>query len=161
MIQQQISLTNRLTHQSTTLTNEWRSDQSYLSELQQHLYNIRFGKSTHFSMISNSVTPLWSYTNTAIATPISLETPASSDIAGPSGESLCLRIEHRYCRIDNICNCFMMAGCNCFMMLHYVLIVFHDVLLVVHDVLLVVHNVSRCITMFHDVLLCLTMVYDV
>ena len=53
----------------------------------------RFGKSTHISMISNSVTHLWSYSNSAIAgnsEPISLVTPR---------DRRCLRIERRRLRI--------------------------------------------------------------
>ena len=54
----------------------------------------RFGKSTHISMISNSVTHLRSYTNSAIAgnsAPISPVTPR--DCRRP-------RIERRYRRIE-------------------------------------------------------------
>ena len=60
-----------------------------------HLY--RFGKSTHISIISNSVTYLRSYTNSANAditgntVPISLETQRNGQ---------CLRIERRYRRIE-------------------------------------------------------------
>ena len=67
-------------------------------------------------MISNSVTHLRSYTNSAIADNSAL----STDI-GASND-------------------------KCFMMFHNVLKVFHDVLLVAHDVLKVVHNVSQCFT---------------
>ena len=50
--------------------------------LSKFLLDSRFGKSTYISMISNSVTHLWSYTNSAIAniagnsTPISSESPS-------------------------------------------------------------------------------------
>ena len=40
------------------------------------IHKVRFGKSTHISMISNSVTHLWSYTNSAI-TGISARAPIS------------------------------------------------------------------------------------
>ena len=105
----------------------------------------RFGKSTHISMISNSVTYLRSYTNYAIANiaensaAISLETPREHRYR--RAESRCLCIERRYCRIEWR--------------------VFHDVLLVVHDVLrrfTMYHNVLK---VFHDALLYLTMFYDV
>ena len=49
-----------------------------LIALEEMLILCRFGKSTHISMISNSVTHLWSYTNSAIAgnfAPISPVTP--------------------------------------------------------------------------------------
>ena len=61
----------------------------------------RFGKSIHISMISNSVTHLRSYTNSAIAdnsAPISPVTPR--DRRSPSAEPRCLRIERRYRRIE-------------------------------------------------------------
>ena len=102
----------------------------------------RCAKSTHISMISNAVTYLRSYTNTAItknSTPILLVTPCNrrrrrADVSASSAD-------------------IVASNDKCFLMFHNVLRVFHDALLVVHDVIL-------CITMFymfHDVLLCLTM----
>ena len=55
----------------------------------QCLWPCRSGKSTHISKISNSVTHLQSYTNTAIAknsTPISPVTPCDRDVAAPSAD---------------------------------------------------------------------------
>ena len=120
-----------------------------------------FGKSTHISMISNSVTHLRSYTNSAIA-----------DIAGNSAhispetprERRCLRIQRRERRIE-------WRLFQCFVMLNNVLRVFHDIsqcftsgalcFTALHDVLrryTMCHNVLQ---VFHDVLLCLTTFYDV
>ena len=97
-----------------------------------YFMRIPFGKSTHISMISNSLTHLQSYTNSAIA---GNSAASSADSVTSNGE--------------------------CFMMFHNVLRVFHDVLRVFHNVLLVVHNVLQHYTMyhkvlqvFHDVLLC-------
>ena len=114
----------------------------------------RFGKSTHMSVISNSVAHLRSYTNSAIA-----------DIAGNSAlispvtprdrraerrrlriERRRLRIERRYRRIEwrvfhdvsqyfkSVSWCFT-SGSRCFTLYHNVLHVFHDVLI--------------CLTMFY------------
>ena len=94
----------------------------------------RSGKSTHISMISNSVTYLPSYTNTAIASN-SARLPTSTHRAPMS--------PHR----APISSHQMMS-----------VRVFHDVLIVVHDVLLVVHDVLRCITMFYT---CFMMFYNV
>ena len=97
----------------------------------------RFGKSTHISMISNSVTHLRSYTNSAIAgnsAPISPVTPC--DRRHRSGE-------RRYYRIE-------WWVFECFMMFHNVLRLFY--------VLLVVNDVLRCITMFY---MCFMMFYCV
>ena len=61
----------------------------------------RFGKSTHISMISNSVTHLRSYTNSAIAgnsAPVSPVTPR--DRKRRRAERRRLRIECRYRRIE-------------------------------------------------------------
>ena len=141
----------------------------------------RFGKSTHISMISNSVTYLRSYTNSTIAensTLISPETPRDRrrrrterrslcierryrriewSLRDRSAKRRCLRIEHRHRRIE-------------WRVFHNVLRVFHDVLLVAHDVLIMVHDVSQCFTcvswcftMFNNVLWCLasrTMIGD-
>ena len=108
----------------------------------------RFGKRTHISMISNSVTHMWSYTNSAIG-----------DIAGNSTliSPETMR-ERRYCHIEwrvfrDVSQCFkrwfqnvlsvswcFTSGSRClwrFTMYHNVLKVFHDVLL--------------CLTMFYDV----------
>ena len=105
----------------------------------------RLGKSTHISMISNSVTHLQSYTNSAIAdiagnsAPISRylrsiadASTSSADVSAPSAD-------------------IVASNDECFMMFHNVLRVFHDVLLVVDDVL-------RCITMFY---MCSMMFYYV
>ena len=94
-----------------------------------------------FSMISNSVTHLRSYTNKAItniaknSVPISPITPH---------ERRCQRAEVSAQRADIVA-----WNDQCSKMFHNVLRVFHNVLLVVHDDLVVVHNVSRCITMFY------------
>ena len=89
-----------------------------------------FGKSTHISMISNSVTHLRSYANTAIArnsVPLSPET--SHECRCCHAEHRCLRIERQYHRIEWLVF-------ECFTMFHNVLRVFHDVLV--------------CLTMFYD-----------
>ena len=106
----------------------------------------RFGKSTHIFMISNSVTHLRSYTNSAIAENSAPILPVSPH------DRRHLHIERRYRHIE-------WQVFECFMLFHNVLRVFHDVLLVVHDVLLVVHDVSQCFTcvswcftMFNNVL---------
>ena len=120
-------------------------------------------------MISNSVTHLRSYTNSAItdiaanSAPISPVTPRDR------------RAERQRLRIKRRCLPMIPSSADvsawsadiialndkCFMMFHNVLRVFRDVLLVVHD------SGSRCFTMyhnvlqlFHNVLLCLTMFYD-
>ena len=99
-------------------------------------------------MISNSVTHLWIYTNTAIvdivenSAAISPKTPNERRYC--HAVRRCLRIECQYHRIKwQVFECSMM---------------FHNVLRVFHDVLLVVHNVLQ---VFDDVLLCLTKFYDV
>ena len=114
----------------------------------------RSGKSTHISMISNSVTHLRSYNNTAIAdiaensAPISPVTPR---------DRRCLRIECQYRRIEwrvfhDVSQCFksvswcFTSGSWCFTSGSWCFT-----------------SGSRCITMvymFHDVLLCLTMFYN-
>ena len=82
----------------------------------------RFGKSTHISMISNSVTHLRSYTNSAIAditgnsAPISPVTPRNRRRLRV--ERRRLRIERRYRRIEwrlfhDVSQCF-----KCFMMFY-------------------------------------------
>ena len=147
----------------------------------------RFGKSTHISMISNSVTHLRSYTNSAIADIAGNSAPISPVTAR---DRRCRRIKRRRLRIklrfhliewpprDRWRRCSKRRRLHierrrlrikrryrriewrlfeCFM-------ISHDILLVVHDVLLLVHDVLRCITMFYmflDVLLCLTMFYNV
>ena len=110
----------------------------------------------NFSMISNFVTQLRNYTNSAIAdiarnsVPILPETTHRCCCA----EHRCLRIERRYRRIE-------WRVFECFVMYHNVLIVFHDVwqcfkcfvmfhvLRVFHDVLLVVNDILRHFTMFY------------
>ena len=96
-------------------------------------------------MISNSVTHLRSYTNTAIADIAGNSAPISPETLPKRwcchAKRRCLRIKHRYCRIKWR--------------------VFHDILLVVHDVLLVVHNVLWCIKMFYSVSWCFTMFSNV
>ena len=117
----------------------------------------RSGKSTHISMISNSVTYLWSYTTTPIANitgnsvPILPETPLERRYCHAEhwcrcAECLCLRIERRYRRIEwrvfmmfhnvlSVSWCFtsrsscFTSGWRCFKIYHNVLQVFHDVLL--------------------------------
>ena len=108
----------------------------------------RFGKSTHISMISNSVTHLQSNTNFALAgnsVPILSETPR---------ERWYCRAERRCCRTELSqwapISSHRMPGvlvfhdvfCN-------VLKVFHD-LLVVHDVSQCFKSVSWCFTMFSE-----------
>ena len=109
---------------------------------------VRFGKSTHISKISNSVTHLWSYTNSAIAGN-SARSPTSPRRAPTSRiERRCLRIERpprdRRCRYPKRRRLHIECRYRCIK-----LRVFHNVLRVFHYVLLVVHNVLRCITMFH------------
>ena len=95
----------------------------------------RFGRSTHISMISNSVTHLRSYTNSAIAdiaensAPISPVTPR--DRRRRRVERRWLRIERRYRHIE---------------------------WWVFDDVLLLFHNIIQCITMFY---MCFIMFYYV
>ena len=114
--------------------------------------SLRFGKSTHISMISNSVTHLRSYTNSAIAfiagnsASISPVTPCDCQRLRNERRRLC--IERRYRHIEwrvfhDVSQCFksvwwcFTSGSRCFTMYHNVLLVFHDVLL--------------CLTMFYDV----------
>ena len=128
--------------------------------------NSRSGKSTHSSMISNSVTYLRSYTNTAITiiaenyALISPVTPRDRWRRRAKHRRLrikrrCLCIECRYRRIEwqvfhdvsqcfkSVSSCFtsgswcLTSGSRCFTMHYNVLHVFHDVLL--------------CLTMFYDV----------
>ena len=129
----------------------------------------RSGKSTHISMISNSVTHLRSYTNTAIADiaeNYALISPVTAynrrrrrnDIETSKLRSL--HIELRYRR--NV-ECFMMFQCLksvswcftsgswrftsslwCFTSGSWCFTMYHNVLYVFHDVLL-------CLTMFYDV----------
>ena len=86
----------------------------------------RFGKSTHISMISNSVTHLWSYTNSAIAgnsPPISPVTPRDHRRCRAERRRLRiqqrrLHIERRYRRIEcglfhDVSQCF-----KCFMVFY-------------------------------------------
>ena len=96
-------------------------------------------------MIRNSVTHLWSYTNSAIA---GNSAPISPDT---------LR-EHRC--LASVADIVALNG-ECFVMFHNVLRVFHDVLLMVHDVLQRLTMYHNVLQVFHDVLLCLTMFYDV
>ena len=90
----------------------------------------RFGKSTHISMISNSVTHLRSYTNSAIADIVALnDLRAIADVAAPNADA-----------DDSASSADIVASNDeCFVMFYNVLRVFHDVLLVVHDV-------SQCFT---------------
>ena len=108
-----------------------------------------FGKSTHISMISNSVTHLRSYANSAIAdiaensAPISPWTPRdrrhhSAYRRHRRAKRRRLRIERRYRRIEWwVFKCFVM---------------FHNVL----SVSWCFTSGSRCITMFY---MCFTMFY--
>ena len=128
------------------------------------LIHTRFRKSTYISMISNTVTHLLSYTNTAIAniagnsTPISTESP--HECRYHHAECRCRHAERRCLCIERLCHhikwrmfhdvsqCFKSVSW-CFTRLAV-----HDVLFVVHDVL----RVSRCITMFYK---CFMMFYYV
>ena len=91
-------------------------------------------------MISNSVTHLWIYTNTANSALISPVTPCDRRYCCAE-RRLCM--ECRYCHIE------WWVFHNVLRVFRDVLLVVHDVLLVVHDVLLVVHDVLQCITMFY------------
>ena len=84
-------------------------------------------------MMSNSVTQLRSYTNSAIADIAENSSPISPlTLRNRRAERRRLRIERQY-------RCIKWRVFKCFVM-------FHNVLLVVHDVLLVVHDVSQCFT---------------
>ena len=80
----------------------------------------RFGKSTHISMISNSVTHLRSYANSAIADIAENSAPESP--VTPR-DRRCLRIERRYRRIErpprDVLRCITMFY-MCFMVLYYI-----------------------------------------
>ena len=91
------------------------SDQFRGSLTDSALCTFKFGKRTHISMISNSVTHLRSYTSSAIAdiagnsTPISPETPC---------KRRCLHAKRRYRRIEwrvfrDVSQCFKSVSC-CF-----------------------------------------------
>ena len=141
----------------------------------------RFGKSAHISMISNSVTHLRSYTNSAIAdiagnfAAISPVTPRDRRRRRTERRRLRierrlriqrrrLRIERRYRRIEWPPH-DRRRRCPKRRRLHIERrrlrierqyrriewLLFHDGLLVVHDVLHVFHDVLLCLTMFYDV----------
>ena len=118
----------------------------------------RFGKSTHISIISNSVTHLRSYTNSATAdiagnsVPILPATPVTP--RDRRAERRRFRIERRYRSIKWPRN--IRRRCpkrrRLYIERRYLRIewqVFHNVLRVFHDVLLVFHDVLWCITMFY------------
>ena len=126
----------------------------------------RFGKSTHIFMISNSVTHLRSYTNSAIADVAGNSAPISPVT---SRDRRRLRIEHQYRRIewpprDRRRRCpkcrHLHIELRCLRIeRRYRLIVwwvFHDVSKCFtsgYNVFKIYHNVLH---VFHDVLLCLT-----
>ena len=144
-----------------------------------------FRKSSHISMISNSVTHLRSFSNSAIAdiagnsAPISLVT--KRDRRRRRAQSPRLRIERRYHRFkwplrDRRRHCpkrrrLHIERQRLRIERRYCRIesrVFHDVSQCFKSVSWCFTSGSRCFTMyhnvlhlFHDVLLCLTMVYDV
>ena len=98
-------------HSGTQLGNGFPS-RNHLpgTELLEH----RSGKSTHISMISNSVTHLWSYT-----APILLEIPHECRYHHAKCwclhiECWSLRIECQYCRNIDVLQCFK----ECFMMFY-------------------------------------------
>ena len=105
------------------------------------------GKSTHISMISNSVIHLQSYINTTItdiaknSEPISPVTPRD-DVSASSTDIVASNDSVSQC-FKGVSWCFtsgswsFTSGSWCFTMHHYVLHVFHDVL--------------PCLTMFYDV----------
>ena len=101
----------------------------------------RFGKSTHISMISNSVTHLRSYTNYAIAdiagnsTTISPVTPRDRQV--PTSPHRAQTSSHQ---MTSVSWCFT-SGSQCFTMYHNVSQCFTCV--------------SWCFTMFNNVLWCL------
>ena len=95
-------------------------------------------------MISNSVTHLLSYTNTAIAD-IAKNSKLISSVTPRDHRRLHIERRRPASRADIVA-----LNDKSFMMFHNVLRVFHDVLLVVHDV-------SQCFTCVW----CLTMFYDV
>ena len=98
---------------SSTMKIWWDSGQIQIITAQwlmgpspgKHVEDVRFGKSTHISKISNSVTHLQSYTNSAIAditgnsAPISPVTPR--DRRRRLAERRRLRIERRRLRIES------------------------------------------------------------
>ena len=119
---------------------------------------VRFGKSTRISMISNSVTHLRSYTNSAIADIAGNSTPISP-VTPPERQRFCierqrLHIEQRRVRIewpppDRRRPCSKRRRLHIkrwyrrikWWVFQNVLTVFHYVLLVVHNVLFFFHNV--------------------
>ena len=107
------------------------------------MHQFRPGKSTHISMISNSVTHLRSYTNTAIADitlnfePISPESPR--EFRACHTKRQCRHAEHRvfeyFMMLHNVSCCFTSSSWGFTMY----------------------HNVLGCITMFYSVSWCFTM----
>ena len=87
-------------------------------------------------MISNSVTHLQSYTNTAIAenSGNSARLPTSNAVISASSANI------------------VASNDECFMMFHNVLKVFHDLLLMVHNVLRSITMFYMCFMMFNNVL---------
>ena len=107
-------------------------------------------------MISNSVTHLWSYTNSAIAdiagnsAPISQETPRERRCC--RAERQCCRAKRRCLRIERRYHCIERRVFECFVMFHNVLRVFHDVSQCFKSVSWCFTSSSRCFTTFHNVL---------
>ena len=101
---------------------------------------LRSGENTHISMISNSVTHLRSYTNTAIANIVGNSAP-SVDI-----ECQCCRIKCRYSGIERrVFHDVLRLFHDVLLVIYNVLHMFHYVLHVFHDILQVFHNVLRCL----------------
>ena len=134
--------------------------------MSEELAHCRFGKRTHISMISNSVTHLRSYINSAIAgnsMPISprdrraerrrlrIDLPSNADIVASNDLRAIANVAAPNADVSTSSANIVASNNEYFMMFHNVLRVFHDVLLVVYDV-------SQCFTC---VLLCLPMFYDV
>ena len=111
----------------------------------QSIIRCRSGKSTHISMISNSVTHLQTAElhqhrnrrklRASANVSASNDVRAIADVTAPNAD---LSTSSADVSASNVCS-----------------MMFHDALRVFHDVLLVVHFVLRCITMFymcfHDV----------
>ena len=101
----------------------------------------KFRSGTHISRISNSVTHLQSYTNTAIAR----NSVLGADITAPSAKCQQRHIERCYRRCGHINRQYCRIKQQVFK--HFIM--FPSVVLVVHNALLMVHNVSQ---VFHDIL---------
>ena len=118
-------LKNNFTHGACLHSNNFTCFPGFLGLA--ILNGTRFGKSTHISMISNSVTHLQSYANSKItdvarnSAPILPETPRKCQ---------CRHAELRYRLAEGRCLCryhrIEWRVFKCFVMFHNVLIVFHD-----------------------------------